>query len=114
MTTVTVVQAQDCDLREELKYDNLNKRGFVRGVTALDQWHFLVSEAWAKSRLPENTFVRDYLVTMLNRFSTRVDLFNELAAFEFCEYVLGVRKVDDHCIQDIADISLQYVAFFPE
>ncbi len=111
---MTILISDDDDVTNEKQFINLNERGFVRGASALDQWYILVNDAWKMTRLPANDLVRDYLVVMLNRFSTRVDLFETLSAFEYCEYVLGVRKIDSPCVQDIADIGLQYVAFFPE
>lgn len=71
-----------------------------------------MADAWQKSGLPISEMVRDYLTTMLHRFMTRADLLEQLSVFDFVSYLLGVRKVDSVCVQDVADMSLQYVAFF--
>ena len=51
---------------------------------------------------------------MLCRFMSRVELLEQLAAFDFFQHLMGVRNIESACAQDIADMSLQYVAFFPE
>jgi len=113
--TVTLVTATDeRDINRENQYRQLNAQGFVRGDTALDQWHLLVAEAWRTSMIPENELVHDYLVVMLHRFMSRANLFELLSVFDYCLHVLGTRKLDAPCVQEVADMSLQYVAFFPE
>jgi hypothetical protein len=44
----------------------------------------------------------------------RAELFEQLAAFDFYQHVLKVASIDSLCLQDVADICVQYVAFFPE
>jgi hypothetical protein len=111
---VTIASAKDeSDISQEVKYTCLHTKGFVRGVTAMDQWFIIVNDAWNSSGLPMNMVVRDYLTTMLDRFTRRVDLIEQLSIFDFAAYVFGHRKIDTVCLQDIADMSLQYVAFFP-
>lgn len=111
---VTIASASDDrDVATECKYRQLRELGFVRGVTAMDQWFILVGDAWQRTNLPMNTTVRDYLTCMLERFTRRADLMQQLSVFDFVPYLLGMRKVDSLCVQDVADMSLQYVAFFP-
>jgi len=105
--------ASDSDVRIESKFPHLRSNGFVRGVTAMDQWFILVGDAWKESRLPMNELMRDYLTTMLDRFTRRADLIEQLSVFDFVPHLLGLRRIDSVCIQDVADMSLQYVAFFP-
>lgn len=105
--------ASDIDVRLESKFPHLRSSGFVRGVTAMDQWFILVGDAWKESRLPMNELMRDYLTTMLDRFTRRADLIEQLSVFDFVPYLLGLRRIDSVCVQDVADMSLQYVAFFP-
>jgi hypothetical protein len=102
------------DVHEETKHEHLAAIGFVRGMSEQDQWFLLVAEAWKNSKLPMNEYIRDYLATMLYRFMRRADLFEKLSFFDYCQHLLGVKKVDAPCVQDAADMSLQYVAFFPE
>lgn len=109
-----LVSAEETDVFEELRTPHLNRLGFVRGPTPEAQWHLLLCEAWHKSNFPVNESVRDYLAFMLLRFSKRPQIFEELSAFRFFEFVLGIQGVDATSMQDVADISLLYVAFFPE
>lgn len=114
-TKITVVTAStDTDVREETKFVTLNDSGFVRGATAQDQWHMLVNEAWKVSRLPENVMVKEYLGFMLWRFMKESDLFKKLQAFDIFSFLLHGRTLEGTLLQDIADMSLQYVSYFPE
>ena len=80
--TVTVVSATaDRDVHLEGRFKYLQQKGFVRGVTELDQWFILVCDAWKESRMPMNETMRDYLVVMLNRFTKRVDLIEQPLEF---------------------------------
>lgn len=109
-----VIATGDSDVHDELQFHHLNEQGFVRGASAIDQWFILVNDAWRHANIPMDAHVRDYLVTMLNRFTTRTELFAELKAFEYSAYLLGKQAIDEPCVQDVADMSLQYVAYFPE
>lgn len=114
MDIPVVVAADPQDVEREARFGTLNERGFVRGETAQHQWYLLVTEACAASRVPVDETVRDYLAVMLNRFTGRAELLEQLASFDFYQHVFGTARIDSSCAQDIADISLQYVAFFPE
>lgn len=114
MDAKLVIATKPQDVEEETRYGTLNTNGFVRGETAGYQWYLLVNEACANANVPIDEMVKDYLATMLYRFMTRTELFDQLAAFDFYQYAFGTAKIDSTCVQDIADISLQYVAFFPE
>ncbi len=113
-TESIVIATEPNDVKVEVRLENLNKKGFVRAPTAKSQWHVLVNEAWQTSRLPVDEVMKGYLVTMLERFMTRARLLEELEAFDYCQHIFGVKSLDAPCIQDAADMSLQYVAFFPE
>ncbi len=102
------------EVQVESRFECLRSNGFVRAETAMDQWFILVNDAWKESHLPMNEVVRDYLTVMLNRFVGRADLLEQLAEFDHIAYLLGSRKIDSVCSQDVADMSLQYVAFFSE
>lgn len=113
--TVQIARADDFrDVRAEKEFPFLNRNGFVRGVSPMDQWLLLVNETWAKLRYPMNEPVRDYITCMLERFMTRVNLLEQLTTFEYVPFLIGEKRIDDACIQDVADMSLQYVALFPE
>ena len=102
------------DVAIEERFDTLNRRGFVRGNSAEHAWYLLINEACTQANIPVNDLQREYLGTMLNRFMTRAELFEQFKAFSYYEHVLGADTIDPICVQDAADISLQYVAFFPE
>ncbi len=102
------------DVVAEEQFHELNSLGFVRGATSMDQWHLLVSETCKHLRIPINSHIQDYVTCMLDRFTSRTNLLDELAGFEFIPFLIGEKRVDTACIQDIADMSLQYVALFPE
>ena len=110
---VNIVTGDDATLRKELEFKRLNSLGFVRGTTSQEQFFLLVNDAWEKTGLPPNEVLRDYLAVMLNRFANRPDLLDQLAGFEYCSYLIGWKQVDKETVHDLADISLQYVAFFP-
>jgi hypothetical protein len=102
------------DVAAEQQFRELNSRGFVRGATPINQWYLLVSETCKHLHIPISNHVRDYVTCMLDRFTSRTNLLDELAGFEFIPFLIGEKRVSTACIQDIADMSLQYVALFPE
>lgn len=111
--TIVVGDAEHC-VQDEFRYPCLNMLRFVRAVSAKEQWYLLVNDAWRASGLPENQVVKEYLGTMLERSFTNINLFDRLKAFQYVEHVLGLRSLADEGMQDVADMALQYVAFFPE
>ncbi|MDO8523621.1 MAG: hypothetical protein Q7R74_00150 [bacterium] len=109
-----VILAKESEVEKEARFETLNGRGFIRGDTPQHQWYLLVTEACEAASITVDEVVRDYLAVMLNRFMGRAEFFEQLAAFDFYQHALGIAKIDSPCVQDVADISLQYVAFFPE
>lgn len=114
MNTRLVIPAEMTDVEVETRFGVLNEIGFMRAASAKHQFYLLVTKAYQDLSLPIDETVRGYLVTMLERFIGRAGLLDDLAAFDFYRFVLGSVRVDALCAQDAADISLQYVAFFPE
>lgn len=114
-TKVSIALAEsDYDITVEKKFSELNARGFVRGVTELDQWHLLVNEGWKKTCFPMNEEMRDYLVTMLHRYSRYTNLLKDLSAFNHMAYMFGIHEFETGVAEDVADKCLQCAAFFPE
>jgi len=109
-----VILAKEPEVAKEARFETLNGRGFVRGDTPQHQWYLLVTEVCETANIAVDEVVRDYLAVMLNRFMGRAELFEQLAAFDLYQHALGIAKIDSPCVQDVADISLQYVSFFPE
>lgn len=111
--TETKLICTDIDVRKDCSYSKLNNIGFIR-TNELHQWYLLVKEGWKKSGLPENEIMSAYLVNMLRRFSVRPEIFGQLKAFNYAEYLFGNRKVDYLSFQDVADMCLQFLTFFPD
>jgi hypothetical protein len=112
--SVNIARAESMsDIQEESKFSELNKLGFVRAETAEDQWLLLVTEAWRKSKMPVNDTIAIYLSKMLNSYMTDSGLYHRLAAFNYAMHLLKAEAIEDEFVKDIADISLQYVAFVP-
>ncbi len=114
-SALTIVVAEsDYDVNHEKSFHRLNQLGFVRGVTPLDQWYLLVNEGWKNTKMPMNESVRDYLVTMLHRYSGHTNLLQDLSAFNHMAYMFGIFAFEKGAAQDVADKCLQCAAFFPE
>lgn len=112
---VTIVQVDSmAAIKEEERFLELNKLGFVRAENADDQWRLLVNEAWQKSKLPENEIIANYLSKMLHDYMNDETLYHRLAQFNFAMYLLKAEAIDERCVKDVADISLQYLAFVPD
>lgn len=81
--------------------------------TDLSQWHALVNEAQASSRiiLDENT--ESYLVFLLMRFSQTPHLMDSVIALDLLESMnaLGRRQLD--LLRDVGDKSLLLCGLFP-
>ncbi|MCF7843675.1 hypothetical protein K9M47_02125 [Candidatus Gracilibacteria bacterium] len=112
-TNIVVAKGQE-NITDEVRFSTLNQRGFVRAETAEYQWYLLVCDACTSTKIPVDEVLRDYLATMLCRFTKRPEFMEQLSAFDFYKHCLGVSEIDEVCVQDIADICLQYVALFPE
>ncbi len=114
MDTNLVIVADPDEVKKETRCEFLNGKGFVRGDSDQHQWYLFVNQACAASRIFIDDVMKEYLGNMLWRFSCRAELFEQLAAFDFCQHIFETAQIDSPCAQDVADISLQYVAFFPE
>lgn len=113
-THVNIVPANSfSDVNTENKFSRLNQKGFVRTVTSTEQWILLVNDAWTVTGLPTNELMRDYLSLMLERYMLRSDLYQTLSTFNYIQHLLEGDKIDPDCMQEVADISLQYVSFVP-
>jgi hypothetical protein len=107
--------AEGCDLQEEGAFNQLNTCGFVRAGTAKAQWLLLINESWKATQLPLQELVRDYLVLMLDRFTTRTDLLSVMVGLEYYVRTLvnESNRINKACVQDLADIGIHHVALFP-
>lgn len=71
-----VLAGGEADIAEEAQFAYLNTLGFVRTITAQEQWYVLVNDAYHAAKLPINEPVRDYLGFMLHRY---MSLYHDLA-----------------------------------
>ena len=108
-----ILPHNEADVKSDAAFAQLNTLGFVRASTTQEQFLILINEAWQKTKLPMNLTLRDYLAVMLNRFLRQRDFLDQLAGFEYCSYLIGHKSIDPETLHNLADISLQYVAFFP-
>jgi hypothetical protein len=81
--------------------------------TDTSQWHALVNEAQASTRLVLNEVTESYLVFLLMRFSQTTHLLESVIALDFLEsmQLAGTRQVDR--LKDAGDKSLLFCGLFP-
>ncbi|MCX7117783.1 MAG: hypothetical protein NTW94_07805 [Legionellales bacterium] len=77
------------------------------------QWHALVNEAQAKTRLVLDENTESYLVFLLMRFSQTTHLMESVIALDFLEsmQLQGKRQVE--LLRDVGDKSLLFCGLFP-
>jgi hypothetical protein len=81
--------------------------------TDTSQWHALVNEAQAATRLVLNENTESYLVFLLMRFSQTSKLMESIIALDFLQSMqaTGQRQVD--LLRDVGDKSLLFCGLFP-
>ena len=81
--------------------------------TDTSQWHALVNEAQASTRLILNENTESYLVFLLMRFSQTTQLMESVVGLDFLESMntSGKRQVD--LLRDVGDKSLLLCGLFP-
>ena len=81
--------------------------------TDMSQWHALVNEAQASTRLTLNENTESYLVFLLMRFSHETQLIESVIAMDFLEsmHAPGNRQVE--ILRDVGDKSLLFCGLFP-
>ena len=81
--------------------------------TDTSQWHALVNEAQASTRLVLNETTESYLVFLLMRFSQTTQLIESVVAMDFLESfnTSGRRQIDK--LRDVGDKSLLLCGLFP-
>lgn len=81
--------------------------------TDTSQWHALVNEAQASTRLVLNEGTESYLVFLLIRFSQTTHLLESVIALDFLESMQlpGKRQVEK--LKDVGDKSLLFCGLFP-
>lgn len=81
--------------------------------TDISQWHALVNEAQAATRLILNENTESYLVFLLMRFSQGPKLIESVVALDFLESVHKPRPMQMQFMRDVGDKSLLFCGLFP-
>lgn len=81
--------------------------------TDISQWHALVNEAQAATRLILNENTESYLVFLLMRFSHGPKLVESVVALDFLESWHKPRTMKLELLRDVGDKSLLFCGLFP-
>ncbi|WP_133127604.1 hypothetical protein [Legionella nagasakiensis] len=81
--------------------------------TDTSQWHALVNEAQASTRLVLNENTESYLVFLLMRFSQTTQLLESVLALDFLESMHSPGKRQVELLRDVGDKSLLFCGLFP-
>ena len=81
--------------------------------TDISQWHALVNEAQAATRLILNENTESYLVFLLMRFSQGPKLIESVVAMDFLESIHKSRTHKLDLLRDVGDKSLLFCGLFP-
>lgn len=81
--------------------------------TEISQWHALVNEAQAATRLVLNENTESYLVFLLMRFSQGPKLIESIVALDFLESMRKSRNQQIELLKDVGDKSLLFCGLFP-
>ncbi len=81
--------------------------------TDTSQWHALVNEAQAVTRLVLNENTESYLVFLLMRFSQSTQLIESVIAMDFLESMRAPGKRQVELLRDVGDKSLLFCGLFP-
>lgn len=81
--------------------------------TDICQWHALVNEAQAATRLILSENTESYLVFLLMRFSQGPKLIESIVALDFLESMRRPRPLQMQFMRDVGDKSLLFCGLFP-
>jgi hypothetical protein len=81
--------------------------------TDISQWHALVNEAQAATRLILNENTESYLVFLLMRFAQGPKLVESVVALDFLESMRKPRQLQLELLRDVGDKSLLFCGLFP-
>jgi len=88
-------------------------RQLILHPTDICQWHALVNEAQAATRLILNETTESYLVFLLMRFSQGSRLIDSVVALDFLESMRKPRHSQLESLRDVGDKSLLFCGLFP-
>lgn len=81
--------------------------------TDVSQWHALVNEAQAATRLVLNENTESYLVFLLMRYTQGPQLIESVVALDFLESMKKPRKLQLELLREVGDKSLLFCGLFP-
>lgn len=81
--------------------------------TDTSQWHALVNEAQATTRLILNESTESYLVFLLMRFAQTTQLLESIIAMDFLHSMGASGKRQAALLQEVGDKSLLFCGLFP-
>lgn len=81
--------------------------------TDMSQWHALVNEAQASTRLVLSENTESYLVFLLMRFIQGPKLIESVVALDFMESLRKPRHMQLELLRDVGDKSLLFCGLFP-
>lgn len=81
--------------------------------TEVCQWHALVNEAQAATRLVLNENTESYLVFLLMRFAQGPKLIESVVALDFLDSMRKPRHLQVELLRDVGDKSLLFCGLFP-
>lgn len=81
--------------------------------TDTSQWHALVNEAQASTRLVLNENTESYLVFLLMRFSQTTQLVESVVAVDFLHSMHATGRKQVELLKDVGDKSLLLCGLFP-
>jgi hypothetical protein len=81
--------------------------------TDISQWHALVNEAQAATRLVLSENTESYLVFLLMRFTQGTKLIESVVAMDFLESMRKSRPQQVELLRDVGDKSLLFCGLFP-
>lgn len=81
--------------------------------TDISQWHALVNEAQASTRLVLSENTESYLVFLLMRFTQGPKLIESVVALDFLESMRKPRHLQLELLRDVGDKSLLFCGLFP-
>ncbi len=81
--------------------------------TDISQWHALVNEAQAATRLVLNENTESYLVFLLMRFTQGTKLIESVVALDFLQSIHKSRPQQVELLREVGDKSLLFCGLFP-
>jgi hypothetical protein len=88
-------------------------KNLILHPTETCQWHALVNEAQASTRLVLDESTESYLVFLLMRFSQGTKLIDSVLALDFLESMRTTRHRQVELLRDVGDKSLLFCGLFP-